>query len=113
MRSTPEWQSHDLAESISRPGTNVPWSRAKNPTAYDGSVASQGQRSRPGGQLGRRRLVVERRQRFAGLDLAGGDQLRDGKRPDPPRFFRRINVGDRRVGRAQVESDDVAAGGWE
>ena len=59
----------------------------------------------------RRRLVVERRQRFAGLVLPGRDQLRHGERADLPRLFRRIDVRDRRVRRAQVEADDVAAGG--
>ena len=65
----------------------------------------------PGGQLAGGRLIVERGERLAGLDLAGGDQLRHGKGLDAPPLFVRIDVGDRRVRGAQIEPDDVSTGG--
>ncbi len=48
-RSTPGWQSQDLAEATRRAGTRAPWSRAKVPTAKPRS-GSQGKAVAPAGR---------------------------------------------------------------
>ena len=60
-------------------------------------------------ELLRRRLVMERGERLAGLDQARGDQLRDVENLHLPRFFAGIDIAHGRVGRAQVDADHVAA----
>ena len=67
-----------------------------------------GTSERPGAQLAGRGLVMEGRQRFAGFHLAGGHDLWDRKRLDPPGPLGRIDVGRRRVRRAQIEAHHVA-----
>ncbi len=100
-----------LGRVDSRPGTMAPWSRAKTPTANVGSVLCQGHFSAPAANSAGSRLVVERGERLAGLDLARGDELGHGKRLDAPRLFPGIDIRHRRVRRAQIEPDDISTGG--
>ena len=74
---------------------------------YTGHRPGQSQRGRR--QFARGGLVVERGDGLAGFHLSGGHQLRHGKDADVPRFFRRVDIGDGRVRRAQVETDDITA----
>ena len=62
-------------------------------------------------QLARSRLIMEGGERFPRFDLSRGDHLRNGKRLDSPRLFRGVDVGNRRVGGAQVKTDHVSARG--
>ena len=62
-------------------------------------------------RLGRRRLIMERRQRLARFDLAGRHQLRDGEVLNPPRCLGGIDVGDGGVGRPQIHAHDIT-GRW-
>jgi hypothetical protein len=109
VRSTPEWLSHDLAETASRPGTSVPWSRAKKPTAWSGEILAPRQLQGLWRKLAGRRLVVERGQRLPRLDQAGGDQLRDGEDPHLPGFFAGVDIARGRIGGPQIDAHHVAA----
>src|SRR5207302_7990208 len=77
-----------------------------------GRVLLPRQVDRPGGEVVRPRQVEERRQERLLADLPGGDDLRDVERvqlrPAGRRLARQVDVGEGRVGRPEVDSDEVA-----
>ena len=68
-----------------------------------------GQAQRGGRQFARSGLIMEGGERLAGFHLPGSDQLRHGKNADLPRLFRGVDIGDGRIRRPQIETDDVTA----
>src|SRR6185437_335532 len=73
-------------------------------------VAAPRQPQRPRRKLARSCFVMKRRQSLASLDRRRRDQLWDGKITDDPRLFGSIDIGKRRIGRAQIDADEEAGG---
>ena len=78
----------------------------------DAEVAARrpGQGEAPGRHVVRAGEVEERRQRRPRRDLARRDELRHVEDPDRRGPALRVDVGARRVGRAEVDADEVAGG---
>ena len=67
------------------------------------------QRGRAGGEIVRPRQVEKRRQQFARLGLAGGDELRDAEVLDGAgRPLVEIDVRQGAVGGAEIDADEKA-----
>ena len=110
VRSTPEWQSHDFAEAISGPASWRLDRERRRPRPRLGARRLHGSRKAPSAISPAGRLVVERRQRLAASTWPGAASCGIRKIPDAPRLFFRVDVGHRRIGRAQIDAHDVAAG---
>jgi len=63
-----------------------------------------------GREFFRRRLIQEGRQRIAGFDLSGRDDLRQREIANLPGRFLGIDIGDGGIGCAEIETDNEPAG---
>ena len=114
VRSTPPWQSQDLAEATSRAGTRAPCRRANSPTAI-GRSASQGKRVAPAGSScgpGRYRNDGNVGRGWVSPSATSCGTSKAITRGDFALSLARrgVDVGHRRVGGSEIDPDQVARG---